>query len=149
MIITRRGFVITGASVAVLAACGDAGPGTINISASMAAGANPGPDGADRPLTLTFLALNATDAFDAADVLSLQDPETALGPTLLRMDRLALAPGGSGALEISVPPGATALGVIAGFRDVGGKTFRTTTAIPASGDLSVSVSVSSSGLAVS
>ncbi len=149
MIIKRRTFIICGASAAGLFACGDAGPGTITVAATMAAGANPGPDGTDRPLTLTFLALNATDAFDAADVLALQDPETALGPTLLRVDRLALAPGGSGMLDIPVAPGATSLGVIAGFRDVGGKTFRTTAPIPSSGDMSVTIAVSSTGLALS
>lgn len=149
MILTRRLFIISGAGAAGLAACGDAGPGTINVSANMAPGANPGPDGSDRPLTLSFFSLNAQDAFDAADVLALQDPETALGATLLRADQLALAPGGSGMLDIPVPAGATTLGVIAGFRDVSGKTFRTTTAIPASGDLAVTIAVSPSGLALS
>ncbi|MDX8352700.1 type VI secretion system lipoprotein TssJ [Cognatiyoonia sp. IB215182] len=149
MILTRRYFILSGTSAAALAACGDAGPGTISVAASMAAGANPGPDGSDRPLTLSFFSLNAQDAFDAADVLALQDPETALGGTLLRADQLALAPGGAGTLDIPVPVGATTLGVIAGFRDVSGKTFRTTTAIPASGDLSLTIAVSPTGLALS
>ncbi|MCK0094138.1 type VI secretion system lipoprotein TssJ [Yoonia sp. F2084L] len=149
MIITRRTLIIAGISTAGLAACGAEQPGTISVSASMAAGANPGPDGADRPLTVTLLELNATDAFDGADVLSLQDPETALGATLLRSDQLVLSPGGSGTLDIPVVAGATALGIVAGFRDASGKIFRTTTALPASGDVSVNIMVSSAGLSVS
>ncbi|MEL6837920.1 MAG: type VI secretion system lipoprotein TssJ [Pseudomonadota bacterium] len=149
MTINRRTFMISGAITTGLVACGDAGPGTIMVSANMAAGANPGPDGSDRPLTLTLLSLTAQDAFDAADVLALQDPETALGATLLRKDQLALAPGGSGKLDVPVAPGATTLAVVAGFRDVAGKTFRATTAIPATGDLAVTIAVTPSGLSVS
>ena len=148
MIITRRTLIISGASAAGLAACGESA-GAVTVSASMAAGANPGPDGADRPLTLTLLELSATDAFDGADVLSLQNPETALGATLLRSDQLVLAPGGSGTLDIPVVAGATVLGIVAGFRDASGKTFRATTALPASGTVSVNIMVSSSGLSVS
>ena len=146
MTITRRTFMITGTSA--LVACGKAGPGAINVSATMTAGANPGPDGTDRPLTLTLVSLNATDAFDSADVFSLQDPETALGSTLIRSDQLALAPNGTGALAIPVIAGATTFGVVAGFRDVSGKAFRATVAIPPSGDLPVNITVSPAGLSV-
>jgi type VI secretion system protein VasD len=148
MIITRRTFIITGASAAGLVACGES-TGAITVSARMSAGANPGPDGADRPLTITLLELNSTDAFDSADVLSLQDPSATLGSTLLRTDQLVLAPGGSGSLDIPIVAGATAFGIVAGFRDASGKTFRATKALPASGNASFDIMVSSSGLSVS
>lgn len=147
MTVERRKFILTGISAAALAACGESA-GVMTVSARMAAGANPGPDGTDRPLTVTLLQLNATDAFDGADVVALQDPATAMGPTLLRTDQIVLAPAGSGMLDIPVVAGATSLGIIAGFRDSSGKTFRATRPVPASGSASISINISPAGLSV-
>ncbi len=149
MTITRRTVILTGASAFGLVACGAAGPGTINVSATMAAGANPGPDGADRPLTLTLVSLKSTDTFDGADVVALQNPETSLAADLLRADRIVLAPGGAATLAIPITPGTTALGIVAGFRNPSGKTFRTTLSLPPTGDVPVNISVSATGLTLS
>ena len=105
-------------------------------------------------LTYTFhlksgVTFHDGSAFDSADVLSLQDPSAALGPTLLRTDQLVLAPGGSGTLDIPIVAGATAFGIVAGFRDASGKTFRAIKALPASGNASFNITVSSAGLTVS
>jgi type VI secretion system protein VasD len=147
MTYTRRTVILTGASALALAACGAAG-GTINVAASMAAGANPGSDGADRPLTLTLVQLKATDAFDGTDVLALQDPASSLGADLLGTEQIVLAPGGSTAIAIPIMPGATALGIVAGFRNPSGKTVRTTISLPSAGTVPVNISVSAAGLSL-
>lgn len=149
MIITRRTLILTGASAAGLAACGDSGPGIINVMATMAAGANPGPDGSDRPLTLTLVELSGTDAFASADVIALQNPSTSVGSDLLGTHQIVLAPSGNGVLSIPITPGATALGIVAGFRNASGKTFRTTQALPPSGNVDINILVSATGLTLS
>lgn len=150
MTLTRRTMIITGASAITLAACGEEpGLGRVNVQASMLAGANPAPDGTDRPLIVSMFQLRGKDAFDAADVLSLQDPQTALGADLIRSEQLVLAPGGSAAADFPVEMGAEAMGIIAGFRDPSGKTFRTVIPLPATGDVPVTITVSSAGIAVS
>ncbi|PUB17277.1 type VI secretion system lipoprotein TssJ [Yoonia sediminilitoris] len=150
MSLTRRTMIITGGSALTLAACGgEPGPGRVNVQASMVAGANPAPDGSDRPLIVSMFQLRGTDAFSAADVLSLQDPQTALGGDLIRTEQIVLPPAGAAATDFPIEMGAAALGIVAGFRDPSGKTFRTTIPLPATGDVPLTITVSSSGIAVS
>ena len=89
----RRAFLIGGSAV-LLVACAPAGPGSVTLVAQGAAGMNPGPDGADRPLTLQVLQLRGAGAFDGSDFFALQSPATALGGDLVKADTIALAPGG-------------------------------------------------------
>ena len=61
-----------------------------------APGMNPGPDGADRPVTLSLLRLKDAGAFMSADMFALQeDPAAALAADLIGMDQLPIAPGGT------------------------------------------------------
>ena len=65
--IHRRGFLATGMAVLTLAACGGEPPPTVlSVTAQGAAGMNPGPDGADRPVTLSILQMSGSSAFNAA-----------------------------------------------------------------------------------
>lgn len=145
----RRGFVISGAAVLTLGAClGPKGPGAVTVSAKGAAGMNPGPDGSDRPLTLTVVQLKSTTAFDNSDFFALQDPAAALGGDLLKADQIVLAPGGSAEKVIGVETGAAFIGVIAGYRTPAGKAFRAKTAAPAKGDAGLIVSVGSGGISL-
>lgn len=155
MTLTRRKMLLTTGAATLLTACmgGDEpepGPGNVMASASMTAGANPGPDGSGRPLTVTLVQLRGTDGFNAADFVALQNPAATLAADLVRVDTLVLAPGGSaqGSFPVEVMAGATAIGVIAGFRDPSGRVFRTTLALPATGDLPLTISVAGSGLSV-
>ena len=77
----RRAFLIGGSAV-LLVACAPSGPGSVTIVAQGAAGMNPGPDGADRPLTLQVLQLRGAGAFDGADFFGLQNASAALGGDL-------------------------------------------------------------------
>lgn len=108
---------------------------------------NPAPDGTDRPLTLTVVQLLGTGNFDGADFFSLQDPAAALGAELARQDQIVLAPGGTASKTVAIQDGVSAVGVIAGFRDPSGKTFRSR--IPAPGGASgLIVSVGPGGLSL-
>ena len=69
-----------------------AGP-TVTVAVTGGAGMNPGPDGADRPVTVSLLRLRDAGAFNTADLFALQDPAAALAADLVGMDQLAVAAG--------------------------------------------------------
>ena len=119
----RRTFLLLSGGAGVLLACGGPpGPATVNATVTGAAGMNPGPDGTDRPVTVSLLRLRDAGAFNSADVLALQDPASALAADLVGMDQIAVPPGGTVAKTVVMEPEATQLGVIALFRDPTGAT---------------------------
>lgn len=143
----RREFLL--ASMALgLTACAPSGPGVVTVLAQGVAGMNPGPDGADRPLTLTIVQLRSAGAFDSADFFALQNPSAALGGDLVKADQLALTPGAPKSLAIGLDPGTTMIGVIAGFRDPAGKNFRAKIAVSATESVTLAVAVTKSGVTV-
>ena len=125
----RRLFMIGSGALALLSACGPGGPGAVTITASGAAGMNPGPDGTDRPLSLQLVQLKGTGAFAAADFFALQNPAAALGPDFLSAETISLPPGGTLSKVIPLDPAAKAIGVIAGLREPGGRVFRASAAV--------------------
>ncbi|MEM9496447.1 MAG: type VI secretion system lipoprotein TssJ [Pseudomonadota bacterium] len=143
MSLDRRIFLTGLGATLVLAGC--RGPATLTVSAQAAPGANPGADGADRPLTVFLLQMSGTGAFDNADFFSLQDPATALGPELIKADQIVLAPGASAQTVLTMQPGTTVVGVAAAFRDPAGKQFRAKTPAPG-GNAGVIIAVGPSGL---
>ncbi len=150
MTMMRRDVMGAGGALFLVAACGGpAGPGTISVSASGAAGMNPGPDGSDRPLTVTILQLSSTSGFDSADFFALQDAANTLASDVVGVEQIALAPGASAQASFPVKAGATALGVVAGFRDPGGKVFRATVPVAPGDDVAITISVGSGGLTLS
>jgi type VI secretion system protein VasD len=146
MAIDRRQLLVGAAAAAALAGCAPTTP-ALTVSAQGVAGMNPGPDGADRPLALTVVQMRGTGAFDAADFFSLQDPAAALGSEFVKADQIVLTPGTPVSRVIAIEEGVSAVGIIAGFRDPGGKIFRAKTAAP-SRPAGVIVAVSPSGIAL-
>ena len=143
----RREFLL--ASMALgLTACAPSGPGVVTVVAQGVAGMNPGPDGADRPLTLTIVQLRGAGAFDSADFFALQNPQGALGGDLVKADQLALTPGAPKSLAIGLDASTTVIGVIAGFRDPAGKNFRAKIAVSATESVTLAVAVTKSGVTV-
>ncbi|MEM9319501.1 MAG: type VI secretion system lipoprotein TssJ [Pseudomonadota bacterium] len=130
-----------------VAGCQPAPAAVLSVTANGTAGMNPGPDGTDRPLTLTIIQMGGTGGFDGADFFALQDPQTALGGDFLGAQQLTLGAGSSAATQVSIQPTAIAVGFVAGFRDPGGKVFRRRLPAP-SGPASAVVTVTSSGLTV-
>lgn len=142
--IDRRKMLLGGAAFAGLAACQPATP-TLTVNAQGTAGMNPGPDGADRPLTLTIVQMRGTGAFDAADVFALQDPATALGGDFVKADQLVLTGSAPASATVALEEGVAAIGIVAGFRDPAGKIFRVKTAAPRRSS-AVGVSVGPGGI---
>ena len=146
----RRAFLATSAAAALLAACGGPPkPASVTVAATGGAGMNRGPDGADRPVTLSILRLKDAGSFNSADYFALQeDAAGALGADLIGMDQVAVAPGASVSKTVAVEPEATSLGIIASLRDPTGKIWRTVTPVKPGSNVTVTVALGSSGLAV-
>ena len=144
----RRGFLATGMAVLTLAACGGEKPPTVlSVTAQAANGMNPGPDGADRPVTLNILQMSGSGKFNSADYFALQDPAAALGDELVRTDQIVLSPGAPAMKEIIVQPGVTSIGVIGGFRTPTGRSTRQLITVPGS-STTMTISVGPSGISV-
>lgn len=144
---SRRFVLLAGTGALALAACKDAAAPVLSLRADARPGMNPGPDGSDRPVTVTVLQMSGSSNFDSADVFALQDPAGAAGAELVKADRIVLAPGASVSQAITLQPGATVVGVTAGFRDPAGKVLRRT--VPAPGaDSGLVISVGPGGISV-
>lgn len=147
--IGRRAFLIGSMGLGMLASCGGpAGPGSVTVVATGTAGMNPGADGLDRPLTLQIVQLSGSGAFDSADFFTLQTPAVALGADLVKADEIALPPGGTASKTIGLEPGATIIGVIAGYRDPGGKVFRVKSAVSPTDVITLQITVGAGGIAL-
>ncbi|MBB1499072.1 type VI secretion system lipoprotein TssJ [Paracoccus sp. MC1862] len=147
-LLSRRATLGGLSTLALTSACGGGPkpPGSVDLAISGQAGANPGPGGDDRPLTLQILQLRGTAAFDAANALSLQDPATALGAELVKVETVALAPGGTASKTLVLDPSTTAVGVVGGYRDPAGKTVRAKAAVSPTDKASFAVTVGPKGV---
>lgn len=141
----RRAFLIGGGTL-LLVACAPAGPGSVTLVAQGTAGMNPGPDGADRPLTLQVLQLRGAGAFDGADFFALQDPAKALGGDLVKADTIVLAPGGKATKTVTLEATTALIAVVAGFRDPAGKQFRAKSSVSATDSVTFQLDVTASGI---
>ena len=144
----RRAFLAF-AATGLVAACGGKppGPAVVTVAAKGAPGMNPGPDGADRPVTLSLLRLRDAGAFMSADMFALQeDPAAALGADLIGMDQLAIAPGGTASKTITFEPEATQLGLLALLRDPAGKVWRLTTPVAPGMQATAAVTLGARGI---
>jgi len=146
----RRAFLILTGTAGLLAACGGGPPGPASVAVNVAGqpGMNPGPDGTDRPVTVSILRLRDAGAFNSADFFALQDPATALAADLVGMDQVAVPPGGSAAQAVTMEPEATQLGLIALLRDPAGKVWRTAVPVAPGSTVSANVTLGPGGLAL-
>lgn len=147
----RRTVLLTGGAGALVVACGPAPPPgapVVTVNATGQAGMNPGSDGQDRPVTVTLLQLRSLDAFNNADPLSLQTPATALAADLVAAQTLVVQPGATASAAVTGQPGAAFLAVVAGFINPSGKNAKASTPIAAGDNLTATVTLNASGLAV-
>ena len=144
----RRTFLVAGAAGMTLAGC--MGPASNNMTVKIqgSAGMNPGPDGKDRPVTVSILQMTGSSAFDSADYVSLQSPSSALGSELVKSDQIVITGGAPVTKVIPVQAGASVIGVVGGFRSPTGKVVRRKIAAPTK-DSGLVVSVGSGGISVS
>ncbi|HLQ18261.1 MAG TPA: type VI secretion system lipoprotein TssJ [Tabrizicola sp.] len=143
--VSRRSILIGGGAL-LLVACAPAGPGAVTIVAQGAAGMNPGPDGADRPLTLQVLQLRGSGAFDGADFFGLQNASATLGGDLVKADTITLAPGGKATKTVALEATTSMIAVVAGFRDPAGKQFRAKSSVSPTDSVTFALDVTASGI---
>jgi type VI secretion system protein VasD len=98
---------------------------TLCLSVQAASDINPDDKGRATPVVVQIIALTSAARFNTAPFLSLQDalPET-LGDTLLATEEIILRPGETKATCYSVHEDASAIGVVAAYRDLPKATWR-------------------------
>jgi type VI secretion system protein VasD len=111
------GLVLTGV---LLAGCAPK-PVVTTVSITLVAGADANPDARGRasPLTVRVYALKSPGPFEGADFFSLFEKDQAtLGAELVQREEVLLRPGETRKLDLTLPPDAKAIGVMAAFRDL-------------------------------
>ncbi|WP_322867354.1 type VI secretion system lipoprotein TssJ [Aquicoccus sp. G2-2] len=148
MTFDRRTFLVSGSAGLALAGC--MGPSSNNLAVSIQgrAGMNPGPDGKDRPVTVSILQMSGSSGFDSADYVSLQSPSSALGAELLKADQIVISGTTPVSRVIPVQAGASVIGIVGGFRSPTGKIVRRKIAAPTK-DSGLIINVGPGGISVS
>ena len=110
----------------LLAACGGAPKPqglTVNINASE--DVNPDLQGRPSPIVVHLFELSSVEAFNSLDYLGLTNNSgMALGADRLNGTQTVVAPGGFSALELQIDAGTSAIGIVAGYRDIDNATWR-------------------------
>ncbi|MEM9428890.1 MAG: type VI secretion system lipoprotein TssJ [Pseudomonadota bacterium] len=117
-----RRWLVLGAGA--LAACGAEPPARASVTVSGRPGMNPAPGGGDAPVTVSIIELRRGDAFDAANALTLRNPEAALAPDYLGRTLVTVVAGGTASRELIVNEDATVLGLFADFQNPTLRAFR-------------------------
>jgi type VI secretion system protein VasD len=110
----------------LLSACAGA-PKRENLGLQISATADVNPDmqGRPSPIILHVMELNSTEQFNRLDYMGLTQPSgAALGPELLGKNQVVLQPGESRALPLELNPMTTAIGLVAGYRDIDNAVWR-------------------------
>ncbi|WDD91921.1 type VI secretion system lipoprotein TssJ [Burkholderia sp. FERM BP-3421] len=123
-----------------LAACANGAPAakqTIRLDLVVNAAPTVNPDDRNRaaPIVVSLYQLKTDGAFRAADFFSLQDKDrTVLADDLASRDRFQLRPGEHRTIRRDQDPAATALGVVAAYRDLPHSVWRAVYPLPAAPD---------------
>ncbi len=140
----RREFLAGAGSVLMLAACGGPKDTIVEVSASVAAGAN-GP----LPLTIGVFQLRDTGTFQTAGQAAMNDPATALAADLAGQDQLTIVGGQSAEKVIKFAADATSIGVFAYYKDSSGKTVRVAAPVKVGKTQKVTITANASGVSIS
>ena len=126
-----RSMLISLLAIAVaglLSACAGA-PKRENLGLQISATADVNPDmqGRPSPIILHVMELNSTEQFNRLDYMGLTQPSgAALGAELLGKNQVVLQPGESKTLPMELNPMTTAIGLVAGYRDIDNAAWRKT-----------------------
>ena len=114
------------AMLGLLSACAGA-PKRENLGLQISATADVNPDmqGRPSPIILHVMELNSNEQFNRLDYMGLTQPSgAALGPELLGKNQVVLQPGESRTLPLELNPMTTAIGLVAGYRDIDNAVWR-------------------------
>jgi type VI secretion system protein VasD len=102
----------------------------LGLQISAAADVNPDMQGRPSPIILHVMELNSTEQFNRLDYMGLTQPSgAALGAELLGKNQVVLQPGESKTLPLELNPMTTAIGLVAGYRDIDNAAWRKTVPI--------------------
>lgn len=123
----KAAATVTAAALALLiAACGGAPTKeALNVSIQAAEDVNPDLQGRPSPIVVYLIELKSVDAFNSLDFTGLTAASgSALGADRLDSTQTVVSPGGTPFLELEIDPGTTAIGVVAGYRDIDNANWR-------------------------
>ena len=115
-------------AVILLTSCAASAPKKEKLGVSIIASADVNPDmqGRPSPVILYILELSTAEQFNSLDYVSLtQTSEAALGAALLSKKQEILQPDTSREIPMELNPLTTAIGLVAGYRDIDNATWRT------------------------
>ena len=122
----KLNYLLVIAMLVLLSACGGA-PKREPLDMQLAATADVNPDmqGRPSPIILHILELGSTEQFNRLDYMNLTQPSgAALGADLLGKTQLVLQPGDSKPIPMELNPMTTAIGLVAGYRDIDNAVWR-------------------------
>jgi type VI secretion system protein VasD len=125
-------------------------PTVAALTMTAAADINPDAGGNAAPVTVRVYQLASTAAFEHADFFQLYNNDQAvLGADMLGRDELTITPGGTQQLVKDLKPGATAVGVVAAFRDIQHANWRAMAVPPANKTTAIAVTIQGLNVTVS
>ncbi|KVP89376.1 hypothetical protein WJ96_20190 [Burkholderia ubonensis] len=132
-------WFVAAATCASLAACGSAParkePVDLNLRIDASAHVNPDERGRPAPIMVRVYELKSTNDFDNADFFTLQnDGRKVLGDDALVTDEFVLRPGDTQTVRRRINASTTAIGVLAGYRDLGKSVWRAIYKLPPAPD---------------
>jgi type VI secretion system protein VasD len=125
-------FLLVVPLLVLLGACAGAPPAPeeLDMQISTTADVNPDLQGRPSPIILHILELSSTEQFNRLDYMNLTQPSgAALGADLLSKNQMVLQPGDSKSMPMELNPQTTAIGLVAGYRDIDNAVWRTDIAI--------------------
>ena len=134
------------AMMALLSACAapppPPEPEILGLQILAADDVNPDREGRPSPVILHIMELSSTEQFATLDYMSLTSPSgSALGEDLLSKNQMVLQPGQTKQLPMELDPLTTALGLVAGYRDIDNATWRTSVVITQGSTKGISVTL--------
>jgi type VI secretion system protein VasD len=123
VIVTLLSIVMLG----LLSACAGAPPKPepIDMQISATADVNPDMQGRPSPVILHIIELSSTEQFNRLDYMGLTQPSGAgLGSDLLGKNQMVLQPGETKSLPMELNAMTSAIGLVAGYRDIDNATWR-------------------------
>ena len=114
------------AMLVLLSACAGAPKKeTMDMQVTATADVNPDMQGRPSPIILHIMELSSDEQFSRLDYMGLTQPSGAgLGADLLGKNQLVLQPGDTKALPMELNPMTSAIGLVAGYRDIDNAAWR-------------------------
>ena len=124
---SMRVSLLTIAMLGLLSACAGGPPPreALDMQINATADVNPDMQGRPSPVILHIIELSSTEQFNRLDYMGLTQPSGAgLGADLLGKNQMVLQPGETKSLPMELNPQTTAIGLVAGYRDIDNAAWR-------------------------